>query len=593
MGAALVAPRSGREGFAKPTFYEPIPSRMAGTESLDGWLVWSRHFRAGRPAVSLTQTLLNHFQSTTLEQGFGQINVHRGLSAPMSGCFGNPFASGSSAIGRSLYWGLVFPDDPERAGHFAFYDASIHHGGEGVEAAVALARLTSMAAPGAMLPDLIRVATDILPASSALLGVLPVALESVAKRDGVRQAWLDLQGRDLTSGSMTFLVTLMAILNSDGKIDEALRIAAGCGGASDQATLGTGLIAGLLAGTTNPEWQQPLGDQYVSGFSLRGIDPPTSITNFIATICADALTNTKLEPVVTVGAPAEAPPALPPQPTLTPPKALLEANPMESNFTIGELEVKLGFLASPIIQPGQALQMLLTIRSVSDGRTDIDPQLRAPDGWTVAHKLAPCALDLNQSVSFPIVAKPALTTTGNLRLSLAGIDFLLPIPQADGWSWLGPLANAEGLGFDRVFPVESRPGRTEIFNGRSELPVKWQDFALPPHLLDLEALFAYGPGVVYLAAQITFDRAGRYSLVAEGDTAVRVRIDGTFVLSYYDHHIPTSRPRAPYIAEFETLGTSNFLVKILRDGSPTSPLTFYFLNDEGRVVAPRSVEYLS
>ena len=114
-GATLGAPLRGRKGFRKLEFYEPIPSRMAQSEALEAWLVWSRHVRAEKSPQTISQSMVANWSYPIDESAFGLANASKGLGSPISGSFANPLPTGSQAIGRAIYWGLAFHGKPDIA----------------------------------------------------------------------------------------------------------------------------------------------------------------------------------------------------------------------------------------------------------------------------------------------------------------------------------------------------------------------------------------------------------------------------------------------------------------------------------------------
>ena len=80
--------------------------------------------------------------SIYLAEGF----VHRGLGAPLSGCFNNFFTDCMGSPIRSEIWAVICAGMPELAAYYAYQDASVDHaGGEGVYGEIFFAVLESMA----------------------------------------------------------------------------------------------------------------------------------------------------------------------------------------------------------------------------------------------------------------------------------------------------------------------------------------------------------------------------------------------------------------------------------------------------------------
>lgn len=629
VGASLGAPLRGRKPFAKLNFYEPIPARMATNPALDAWIVCARHLRSGRGPQNLCRSYHRHWNYTVEETAFGLANLEIGFGAPMSGVFGNPLSDGSRGIGRACFWGLAFAGDPDRAGTYAYYDASMDHAGEGTNVAVAIARMVALAEPGRSPVELLRVAreaTETSPQIRSLLGVVveqagPEAQPSVASARVAEAA-----GNDSLSARLA-LANLLLALSSGNGFSRTMLLAAGYGGPSDQVCIALGTILGMMGQGPDEEWTEPLGSLFVAGHGLEQLDPPENIADFvewieravepvelvlpvanpeIATEASDPPPTPEAEAQPTEPStsenptqePAEAPvdePALA-VPTIEPPapmspqlRALLEQNPMRSTTAFEGVEVSAEHLDPPSVAPGKSLRLLFHFANVGDEEKTLEAGLGVPSGWNLASRLTTFRLRPGEKSSFPAVVQPSegfLPPVSEITLQVNRFHVAAPLLAAERWFVVGPLANQDGMGFERSFRPETMQRRGDLFNGRSDLPVKWEELDTPGTFFDLEPMFRAGPGVLYLLAHMRLPRSIRGRLVVSAAAGVIAWVDGKRVIHYQDER--ASAPRSTgQVAASGTYGPEvRLLVKVVRNKTPIGKLVVYWLDEEGALVRP-------
>ncbi|MCH7945177.1 MAG: ADP-ribosylglycohydrolase family protein [Armatimonadetes bacterium] len=597
-GATLGAPLRGRKGFRKLDFFEPIPSRMAQSEALEAWLVWSRHVRAGKSPQTISQSMLANWNYPIDESAFGLANASKGLGSPISGSFANPLPTGSQAIGRAIYWGLAFHGKPDEAAEHAYYDASVDHAGDGVWAPVALARVLALSHPQRSLTDIVRIATASLPKESRIVQALPLILQSLSNPDGAREIRQSLPAKlglaDPLDAVLSACWVLVGLLRGNGDFETSVLVTAGCGGASGQSTLACGAIAGALSGKVPEPWIKPLGREFVCGHGLRSLDPPKTVEEFVGLVVHDSEQYGAPGPAATqdavkVDAPADADE---PDQSFEMSDELRELLVREPNESITELEglrMSVQFIDPPIVRPGNALRMSLKFTNIGDAAAKLATALSGPEDWEIATKLSTIELEPGESSSFAAVVKPpaAYTSTfDNLRLKVNKYELLIPLFGSQLWYHVGPFVNHEGAGFDRQFPAETKIMLGEVFNGRSDLPVEWSAEYFPGVVFDVEPLFKTGPGVLYLYASARFESPGKYRIIVASGVGVIVWINGEKLLWYHDPHTPVPRPTTPYLAEFATEGEVTILVKTLRNLPPVPALSIYFLAEDGSLATP-------
>lgn len=639
VGHTLGAPMQDLTAFRRLNFYEPIPTRMAQSDALDAWLVWSRHLRSGRSAPTVSQSALSHWNYHSRETGFGMSNVRRGLGSPISGAFANASPTGSQALGRAAYWGLAFRGRPDEAGAFAYYDASLDHAGDGVWLAVAFARVIAAAEPGWDLSTLTRMLASPLPQVSLFHRCLPTVLATAGDPEGPHAVRTSLPSLlavpDLRHAAYTAAWIVTGLLHAKGDFGNAVRHTAGCGGASDQAGLVCGVLASLIYGGPSPEWRQPLGDTYVAGHGLHAMDPAPSISHFATEVAADAqqFGAPLVAPVMAVVEPAPAEPVTP-EPIAEPelasapapqapaegeePAPIVEVAPEpqpdmpevidvsrmmvgealtkllneEPNFSVTELDgvqVTVQYLDDPVAIPGKPIRMQTSFRCTGNEEVVCEAALSAPEGWQVATRLTSFRLLPGEMTHFPIVVQPPATALAgheSLRLRLNTYEVLLPLAASQRWHVAGPFVNHDGMGFDKRFLAEDSQKMGDRFNGRSDLPVQWEVHHFPGTVFDLEPFFKTGPGVCYLYGIVRFARPGRYRMVLACGVGAKAYVDDALVVSYHDVHEPVPDAVPPYVGEFQTAGESRILLKILRNRPVLPAVSLYFLDEEGAVAVP-------
>jgi len=615
IGHTLGAPRVGGKEFRRLSFFEPVPARMASAPALDAWLVWSNHLRNGRPPETLSQSWLSHWNYPQEESAFGLANCARGFGSPLSGSFANPLPSGSQAIGRAAFWGLAFHGQPEKAAEYAYYDASLDHAGSGVAVAVTVAKMIAITTPETSFPDYVRVITRILPSSSPLLKVLPDIISRIETEDGPRQIRLITQDKLGVADELDANRTLAWILAGLGQLRQgfgpAILATAGCGGASDHATLAVGVIAALKAGVVDQEWAAPLGTDYVAGHGLRNLDAPATLSAFASIIEEDfqrpvtAAPTKPREVSIEMGddissgigeliesdaeaetsSEAEAPvPAVPDRSI-----ALLASEGNVSSTEISDILISIVAIDPLVVIPGKSVRFQLDFRNLGDADRTISAQLIGGEGWKIATHLSGFRLKPGETASFPVVAQSPEAHSGaadQLRLRFDKFELLLPLAGSQKWYAAGPFVNHDGNGFEKAYGAELKQSKKDVFNGRSDLAIKWKADQYPGNVFEIEPLFRLGPGVVYLYAIAKFARPGTYRVVAATEVGLKMWVDGTRIVSYHDVHQPVPRVQPPYVGEFSTVGEARILIKLLRGLPPIGPLVLYFLNEDGKLVQP-------
>ncbi len=593
VGWTLGSQTRGRRELKYLSFYDPIPPRMSASEAIESWLVWSQHVRSVGVPHSLARSLLAHWNYPSDESAFGLGHVALGLTSPVSGSFANPLSRGSNAIGRSVYWGLVFHGKPDEAAEHAYYDASIDHAGEGVWVPVALARAMALLSPGKTVTDLVRDIGNGLPKSSDVLRAMGPILKSVGKPDGVREVHEQLPAllgiADPQDAALTASWIMLGLLHGGLDFERCVLVTAGCGGASGHSTLACGAICAHVSGSVPLAWTKPLGELMVYGHGLRGIDGPKSIDSLVSLVAKDAeqfSTPPLALPTAEGEAPASVTQAISPQSDFV--KSLLEREPVESFVDVGTVRVSAQYIDSPVATAGAATKFALRFENTGESAITITPSVEGPRGFELAHKIGEFVLNPGGASTFAVVYKAPTSMRQRevIKVTLPDGEAEFPVFAPQLWYVVGPMTNQEGTGFDKEYPCEKNVRLGQVFNGRSNLPVEWTALLVTSPHVDVEKIFGAGPGTLYLYANVRMSKAGRYRIVVASGVGAIVWIDDKKAYWYHDTHNPVPRAVDPYTGSFYTDGEVRVMIKTFRNLSPVPPLTIYFLAEDGSLAVP-------
>lgn len=634
VGATLGAPLRGAITWRPITFYQPIPTRMAQSDSLDAWLVAAGCLREGTMPQQVSEAFAQHFSSTT-SPPVARFQLSIGLRAPLSGSFRSSDPENSEAFGRALVWGMLFPGGLAQAREFAWYDAASDHAGEGVWCAVACASLLSATLGGARLERAVQLALETLPPESkgrkVAHWVLDAKEQSTPAADFHKELPHKLNTTDPQNAVLNLGWILSGLLLSKDTFDDAICTAVGCGGSADQVGMVVGAVTAARIAEVPDEWLRPLGDRYVAGPALLHIEPPATIEEFGQLVASSARLVT-MAAVTTDDSPTEPAPSEVAGPdgdgTAPPPTASTEESSSDQPVPIGEHEEPAPFAETKPAEPARAKDLppafpssdttvmvagdivvfvqfidppvafrersiRMNIALLNPTRQDrvIEMQLITPAGWQVATRLGSFRLRSGEKVCIAAVVRPTdlhgdqSTLSFGLRVNDQHVN--VPILPSQEWYWVGPFPNIEGEGFDRTYRAEDVLNTREVFNGRSNLGIRWQAEQFPGVIFDLEDKFANGPGVVYLYLRCQFPEREKLRIICAASTGVVVTIDRQKVLWYHDAHVPIPRPVQPYVAEFVPGDETHILVKVLRNKQPLLPLVMYFLRPDGTLVVPK------
>lgn len=233
----------------------------------------------------LSEEWAEHVRFPFDEYGYALANMRRGLAAPLSGFYNNPFTNCMGSPIRSELWAVLFPGDPERAVRYAAQDAAVDHaGGEGMYGEMLFAALESMAFEETDPVSLIRRALAFVPRDSRVGSAVRDTLswfESGVSYEYVREMILSGYGnRNFTDAPQNIAFTLVGLLYGADFIDGMLKTV-NLGYDTDCTCATFGSIYGILHGTAGiPEnWRSRVGEDIKISREIDGIAYPHTLTD--------------------------------------------------------------------------------------------------------------------------------------------------------------------------------------------------------------------------------------------------------------------------------------------------------------------------
>jgi len=224
------------------------------------------------------------------------LNLKAGIEAPASGCIAVNGATIAEQIGGQIFidsWGWVFPDDPEKAAHYAGMAASVGHDRNGIFGARFIAACISRAFTASGTPGIVREiieeALTGIPAESEYARVVGAIRDFYREQPGDWRAARDFLGAnfgyDRYPGVCHIIpnagVCALALYYGDGDFARSIEIATMCGWDTDCNAGSVGAILGVLVGPDGipDRYRRPINDFHAAGSiagALNIIDLPTA-----------------------------------------------------------------------------------------------------------------------------------------------------------------------------------------------------------------------------------------------------------------------------------------------------------------------------
>ncbi len=599
VGATAGSSRQGSTEFRRVEFYEPLPLQMVANEGFDAWTVWAQHLRDGKLPEALGQTRGDELALRSIEASFGDINIKAGIYPPFSGNFRHPLSGSAEVWVRALFWGIACT--PHEAANYAYWDVECDQGSENAVIAATLAAALSTQGPVDWLRRMIGLVERVTSAKQVLRLVAALTTEGYDPQEIHRRLPAANESRDPNDVILNLGYLATSILAGRGDFNKTMTVAMGCGGSSSSTCAYVGALLGGWIGAVPADWSAPLGETFVSAnVRKKGLEV-SSIEDFVQLCFGDLPTPQMPKVIEAVGAatplPVEdpstgyvaelipAPEVAEPAPVdVVEPVVIPAVNSGSCVYVLDDMMVTVTYDDLPVAHPERTIRCIVTVESVGDELT-VNPIVHTPLDWTLAHRLVSCRISKGAKQTFPLVVQPgemegpALVQFGDRFIPIVAVR-----PQA--WYLTGPFPNFDGFGFEKPLRCEDNLRESETFNGRGDLGTRWKRRTFAGVTFDLEPYFMEGAGILCLHGRIVLPAAGTYRIVVSGSPGALVKVDNKTLIKYMDTHQPIRRPMKPYVADFQTHGICEITIRVARHLEPASPLTIYFLDDQGKVVMP-------
>jgi len=286
IGGTLGGPVEGVKELLDLTFYPVLTDSPMPNDDLDLQLVWLHgleQYGARLTSKELGQEWLEHVFFPYDEYGYALTNLRKGLVAPISGWFNNPFTSCMGSPIRSEIWAMSAPGAPGVAAYYAYQDAIVDHaGGEGVYGEVFFASIESAAFFESDINRLLDIGLKFIPETCRC----SKAVRDLRKwhKEGLnwlkaRELVLKHHGREnFTDAPQNIAFTILGWLYGENFGDAILK-AVNCGYDTDCTGATLGAILGIIGGKESipKEWSKPVGDKIKVSAPVKGFSAPKDL----------------------------------------------------------------------------------------------------------------------------------------------------------------------------------------------------------------------------------------------------------------------------------------------------------------------------
>ncbi|MCK1993288.1 ADP-ribosylglycohydrolase family protein [Peribacillus muralis] len=219
------------------------------------------------------------------------LNLKKGIMPPMSGSIEQNGLILAEQIGGQIFidtWGLIFPNQIEKAAEYAEKAASVSHDGNGIYGARFMAACIAKAFSADSIEEIIQAGLSVIPEGSTYSSVVKAVhnfhqgnpKDYRACRQYLEENW----GYDKYTGVCHIIpnagVCVLALLYGNGDFSRTIEIATMCSWDTDCNAGNVGTIMGLYHGLEGikPHYRGPINDAIVassvSGY-LNIVDIPT------------------------------------------------------------------------------------------------------------------------------------------------------------------------------------------------------------------------------------------------------------------------------------------------------------------------------
>lgn len=285
VGGTLGQPWEGKAIPYELTYYDPVPQGMLANDDLDLQVVWLQRIReTGLPITgfNLATCWRDNINMYPDEYGVARRNFEMGLRPPAMGAYDNGCFAGMGAAIRTELWACLAPGNPELAAHFAREDASMDHAKEGIDAAVFLATVESLAFVESGRAALIQAGLEAIPERSRVARCVRAARKYWQAEGEYKKAFERLNAefgnQNFTDTPINLGIIALGWLSSEGDHGQALLNAVNCGYDTDCTGATLGAILGLLEPRGFEEkWLKPVGGDLALSPAITGMAPPRDL----------------------------------------------------------------------------------------------------------------------------------------------------------------------------------------------------------------------------------------------------------------------------------------------------------------------------
>jgi ADP-ribosylglycohydrolase len=267
--------------FIRALYDDAINRELTPEDVGKAWLNYSRNgigmFWWGGEGISTEHTAYN--------------NLKKGIPAPLSGAAETNGIVMAEQIGGQIFidtWGLLYPNQIEKAAHYAEMAASVSHDGNGLYGARFIAACISKAFSATTIEEVIEAGLSTIPSDSLYAKVVKAVIDFYEKYPNdfrlCRQYLEDEWGYDKYPGICHIIpnagVCILSLLYGKGSFARTIEIATMCGWDTDCNAGNVGTIVGVLHGIEGipAHYRKPINDHIVtssvSGY-LNVLDIPT------------------------------------------------------------------------------------------------------------------------------------------------------------------------------------------------------------------------------------------------------------------------------------------------------------------------------
>ncbi len=433
VGGTLGGPYEGKPGPLSLTFYDPVPTEMLPNDDLDLQVVWLETIRRrGFPVnrFHLAGAWLENIHLWPDEYGVATRNLIHGIYPPAGGAYDNKFTAGMGAAIRSELWACLAPGDPELAVRMAREDACVDHDGEGLDAALFLTALESLAFiesdPDTLIDRALsfisndgRLARGIADTrywaeEAGLRGDSKGSSGDGGSRQPIREKILAAHApQNWTDVVPNLCFIVLGWLAGRGDFGRSICTAVNCGLDTDC----TGATLGALLGIIDPDsigkdWTEPIGMDLVLSPGMVGMHHADTLNEF-----SDQVAEAAVNALAYYGSSVEIPDSIHDPASLKRWGGLREITgelprnaDREALIAVDPLPVTIEYPEDTVFLPGATSTATITVRNpgMGPGDTGIESsvQVSVPDGWKVSPETARLQIDAGESAAFDLRITP-------------------------------------------------------------------------------------------------------------------------------------------------------------------------------------------